>query len=188
MGTDWIITGGINSLWPGRFQWNCRWVLFKPVTMIDGWDILCETSLRRMSLDLTDDKSTLVQVMALCRQAASHYLSQCWPRSLSTYDVTRPQWVNSLWPSDALWQQTAGSSLAQVMACSLMALSHYLNRCWFLINKILWHSPESNSIERALSTILYQKFGNYTFQITPISPNGQKVKGWQPLLPPVIIM
>ena len=31
--------------------------------------------------------------MAWCRQATSHYLSQCWPRSLSPYDVTRPQWV-----------------------------------------------------------------------------------------------
>ena len=36
----------------------------------------------------------LVQVMAWCRQATSHYLSQCWPRSLSPYGVTRPQWLN----------------------------------------------------------------------------------------------
>ena len=34
--------------------------------------------------------------MAWCRQATSHYLSQCWPISLSPYDVTRPQWVNGL--------------------------------------------------------------------------------------------
>ena len=33
--------------------------------------------------------------MAWCRQATSHYLSQCWPRSVSPYGVTRPQWVNS---------------------------------------------------------------------------------------------
>ena len=31
--------------------------------------------------------------MAWCRQATSHYLSQCWPRSLSPYGFTRPQWV-----------------------------------------------------------------------------------------------
>ena len=49
-------------------------------------------------LDLTDDKSTLVQVMAWGRQATSHYLSQCWPRSMLPYGVTRPQWVNSLAP------------------------------------------------------------------------------------------
>ena len=47
-----------------------------------------------MSLELTDDKSALVQVMAWCYQATSHYLSQCWPRSLSPYRITRPQWVN----------------------------------------------------------------------------------------------
>ena len=33
-------------------------------------------------------------LIAWCRQATSHYLSQCWPRSLSSYGVTRPQWVN----------------------------------------------------------------------------------------------
>ena len=50
-----------------------------PITVIDGRDTCCEIALRRMSLDLTDDKSILVQVMAWCRQATSHYLSQCWP-------------------------------------------------------------------------------------------------------------
>ena len=29
-----------------------------------------------------------------CLTAPSHYLSQSWPRSLSPYGVTRPQWVN----------------------------------------------------------------------------------------------
>ena len=46
-----------------------------------------------MSLDLTDDQSTMVQVIAWCRQATNHYLSQCWPRSLSPCGVIRPQWV-----------------------------------------------------------------------------------------------
>ena len=41
-----------------------------------------------MSMDLTDEKSALVQVMA------SHYLSQCWPRSMLPYGVNRSQWVN----------------------------------------------------------------------------------------------
>ena len=45
--------------------------------------------------DFTDDQSTLVQLMDRCHQATSHYLSQCWPRSLSPYGVTRPQCVNS---------------------------------------------------------------------------------------------
>ena len=49
-----------------------------------------------MPQDLSDDKSTLVQVMACCRQATSHYLNQRWPRSPTPYGVTRPQWFNSL--------------------------------------------------------------------------------------------
>ena len=65
--------------------------------MIDGWGYSCEIALIWMSSDFTDDQSTLVQVMAWCRQATSHYLSQCWPRPLSPYGVTRPQWVN-MWP------------------------------------------------------------------------------------------
>ena len=51
-----------------------------------------------MPHDLTDDKSTSVQIMAWCRQATSHYLNQCWPRSPTPYGITRPQWVNSLAP------------------------------------------------------------------------------------------
>ena len=43
-----------------------------------------------------DEESTLIQVMAWCCQAKSHYLSQCWPRSVSRYGVSRPQWVNIL--------------------------------------------------------------------------------------------
>ena len=40
-----------------------------------------------------DDKSMLVQVMVWCRQATSHYLIQCWRRSLSPCGVTMPQRV-----------------------------------------------------------------------------------------------
>ena len=39
------------------------------------------------------DKSTLVQLMAWCSQAMSHYLNQCWPWSLRSYGITRPKWV-----------------------------------------------------------------------------------------------
>ena len=64
--------------------------------MNGGWGISYEIALRWMPLDLTDDKSTSVQVMAWCRQATSHHLSQCWSRSMSSNVITRPQWVNKL--------------------------------------------------------------------------------------------
>ena len=44
--------------------------------------------------------------------------------------------LNSLWPNDAIWRHGSASTLAQVMACCLMAPSHYLNQCWLIISKI----------------------------------------------------
>ena len=83
----------INSLAPGKFGLNYGYVIFRWILVITGWGISCEIALIWMSLDLTDDQSTLVQVMAWCREATSHYLRQCWPRSMSPCGVTRPQWV-----------------------------------------------------------------------------------------------
>ena len=73
------------------------------------------------------------------------------PRSLSPYDVTRPQWVNisihvvsihSLRPSGTILQHKSGSILAQVMACCLKAPSHYLNQSWLIIRLSHWNSLE----------------------------------------------
>ena len=58
----------------------------------------CEIALRWMPENFMKEKSALVQVMAWCHQATSHYMSQCWPRSMSSNGVTRPQWVKSLQP------------------------------------------------------------------------------------------
>ena len=102
----WINTGcyfklGVEKSWRKCFNTSPLWVffrhvIFKHILVIDGWSISCEIALQWMSLDFTDDQSTLVQIMAWCHQAKSHYLSQCWPRSLLPYCITRPQWVKSM--------------------------------------------------------------------------------------------
>ena len=65
----------------------------------------CEFALiwTRMSQKRTYAKSTFVQVMICCLMAPNHYLGQCWPRSMSLYDVTRPtvtglQWCGTCYP------------------------------------------------------------------------------------------
>ena len=55
-----------------------------------------------------------------------------------------PQCVNSFCLSDTMWWHRSGSTLAQVMACCLMAPSHYLNRCWPTISQVWRQSPEDN--------------------------------------------
>ena len=86
-----------NSLAPGRPGCHFKTAIFNLVLLIGIFTLSKDNTLRWMPRDLTDDKSTLVQVMAWCRQATSHYLSQCWPSSMSPYSVTRPQWVKKIW-------------------------------------------------------------------------------------------
>ena len=74
----------INSLAPRKYELNFRYVIFKRISVTDGWGIFCEIALIWMSLDFTDDQSTLVQVMAWCRQATIHYLSQ-WQCSMVSH-------------------------------------------------------------------------------------------------------
>ena len=64
---------GFSSLAPEKFEWNFRHLIFKQISVIDGCGISCEIALMWMSLDFIGDQSTLVQVMAWCRQATSQY-------------------------------------------------------------------------------------------------------------------
>ena len=93
----------INSLVPARCRCNLKLVIFILMARVDILGISCEIALRWLPQDFIDGKSTLVQVMVWCRQATSNYLSQCWPRSLSPYGVTRPQRVNTLRPEQNGW-------------------------------------------------------------------------------------
>ena len=78
---------------PGKCGYNLKSVIFNLIR-IDILSISSEIALRWMPQDLTDEKSTLAQVKAWCRQATSHYHSQCWPRSMSPNGVSMSQWVD----------------------------------------------------------------------------------------------
>ena len=86
-----------------RFIWNCPQ---KNATWPHWW---------------SDDGSTLVQVMAWCCQATSHYLSHCWHRSISPYTITRPQWVKELHlkMSSELWPVCSGLSVLTLVMLKL---------------------------------------------------------------------
>ena len=60
----------------------------------------------------------------------------------STLVEIMAEFINSLWPGDTIWRHGTRSTLAQVMACCLMAPSHYLNQCWLIISKVKWHSSK----------------------------------------------
>ena len=79
---------------PGRSECNSKNVIFNLLLLICIFRSSHDNAVWWMPQDLTDDKSTLVQVMAWCHQATSHYLSQCWLSSMSPCGIARPQWVN----------------------------------------------------------------------------------------------
>ena len=89
--------------------------------------------------------------------------------NLTTTDGRQDPLINSLRPSDAIWWHRSGPTLAPVMAWCLTAPSHYLNQYWLTMSDVLWHPPESNFATSIQVTILYNEFGNYTFN-TSISP------------------
>ena len=72
--------------------------VFKLTLQIDILSASCKLVVRRMLPNSIDGKSTLVQVMAWCYQAASHYLSQHCTWSMSPLGDARR--VNSLAPGD----------------------------------------------------------------------------------------
>ena len=81
--------------------------------------------------------------------------------SSRSYDIARTVYLlNSLWPSDAIWRQGSGSTLAQVMAWCLTAPSHYMNQCLLIICGVLHHSPEVSSTGNAYESNHYNAFEN----------------------------
>ena len=88
--------------------------------------------------------------------------------------------INSLWPGDARWLERSGSTFTQIMACCLMAPSHYQNQYWLIIDDILWYYFEIIFTVSTQATILYDEFKDYTFNITATSPRGQWVNSSAP--------
>ena len=85
-------------------------------------------------------------------QATSHCLNQWWLHYQCIYIcVTLPQWVNSLWPSDAIRRQGTESTLAQVMACCLTAPSHYLNQGLEYGRRIVGARPPAGNYSTAMT-------------------------------------
>ena len=58
----------LNSSVAGRFEWYLNLVIFQIILVIDGWE---SYNIRWLSLDLTDDKSSLIQAVACWRQATT---------------------------------------------------------------------------------------------------------------------
>ena len=97
---------------------------------------------------------------------------------LHLYCSSSPHWnlLNSLWPSEAIWQYRSESTLALVMAWRLKALNHYWNQCWLIISEFFWHSLKEHFVGNAQDIYSRCEFANYWFKISTISFSGQLLK------------
>ena len=136
-----------NSLAPGRSECDSKNVIFNLVLLIGISRSSYGNALQWMPQDLTDDESTLVQVMAWCRQATSHYLSQCLPRSLSPYGVTRPRWVNANTPN-----YHSGLYSPQPYPPCNNFLSSHVHPCNNILSAFLHNSAPCNDIYYHINT------------------------------------
>ena len=96
-------------------------VISKLILVID-W---CLSSLKCISLDPTDDKSSLLKVMAWCRQATGHFLNQHWPRSMSPHGVN-----NNCIISPFTWLNFLQKKLYMIIGITLLRTLNY-----FLLQK-----------------------------------------------------
>ena len=86
----------INSISPWRCDCVFKCLPYKCNYMVDILNISSGITLRWMSQDHIDVKSTLDPVKAWSWQATSPYLNQCWQGSIMPYGATRPQRVKPL--------------------------------------------------------------------------------------------
>ena len=86
----------------------------------------------------------LIPVMSWSQTGDKPLPEPMMEQNLLTFESKCKISFNSMRPSDAIWRQRTGSTLAQVMACCLTGPSHYLNQCWLIISKIQLHSSDGN--------------------------------------------
>ena len=83
---------GFNSLAPASFGSNFKSVINRHILQIKFMSTSCGIVFNWKPQNPFGNKSTLVLIMAWCCQAQSHYLSQCWPISMSTYALLMSKW------------------------------------------------------------------------------------------------
>ena len=95
-------------------------------------NISSEIDLSWMAGNVCEEESTLIQVMAWCREATRHSLSQYWPWSLSPYNITRPLYIDMTRRSGLIKYEV----IYIMITCGLTTIYHgveddFMTGSWF---------------------------------------------------------
>ena len=130
----------INLLSPGKCWGNFLSVIsFKLIIQNRNLSFLCEISPSWILPILDDDKSNLVQVMAWCRQTASHYLTQGSP-----YGIIRSPFVNPLIRLTPICVNEIVHICSRQWLVICLRPSPCLGECWRIVNWTLANKLQWN--------------------------------------------
>ena len=133
-----------NSLTLGKFESYLRSVICKLILVVDDWGIRCEIVLGLMSLNLTDDKPTSVQVMAWCLQTTSHHCDNVNPVQYRHMASLGRNWVNTKSSQSVWWRHQ------MVFRVTAPLCGEFTSHWWIPLTKardaelwcFLWSAPE----------------------------------------------
>ena len=109
--------------------------IFKCIFLNENVLISIDISLKFVAEVSINNIPALVQIMAW-RRPREKPLSEPMTVSLLTHIcVTRPQWVNTLWPSNVIWQCRFGSTLDRVVVCFLPTTNYLANKRWLITQR-----------------------------------------------------
>ena len=97
--------------------------MFKYIFLNENVWIPIEISLTFVPMGSINNNPALFQKMAWRRPGDKPLSEPMMVSSLTHTCVTRPQWVNSVWPSYAMRRHRCGSALAQAAACCPTAIA-----------------------------------------------------------------
>ena len=133
--------------------WHCDWQYYRMINSYRYFTLNFRIwSLRGWSENAFITDYEYRHTMAMMALYQTIYTAREWSEVVSIALLFLACGVNSLGPSDTIWRGRSWSTMVQVMACCLMAPSHYLNQCWLIISKVLWHSSEDIIIRRSEDT------------------------------------
>ena len=80
-------------VWENRTCCNDPWMCRKRLTNSPLWHVAVNLNVQFSNDIYLRISWSFPMKLTKCRQATSHYLSQCCPGSISPYSVTKPEWV-----------------------------------------------------------------------------------------------
>ena len=156
-----LLASAFNSFSPWWFGRDFRSVIFNLNLVVCGWCITCKIALRWMSLDLTDDKSILVQVIVWCHKATGHchsFLDQIYIIFLISFLHNTMMWYDTRYYMTGI--------LDTISTATVLWDRAKLSYCWFpktcnddRIFKSNYRSPTANVMHiHTIITIHYVKW------------------------------